>query len=167
MYNTSQTLDEGMAFSMGDIVNIYRTSLTFIFALSLLTTANAADCDGNFQVSGPLNCGRALTHEYQDKLISLFEYGLLNKSTQAIRGSCECSAQGRFIYCSASFQVHQCFLGASGTIWFSADPEAMSASFGSWDTASEDPTDDLYGHNAKVATRAAESLIERVKSRAR
>ena len=148
-------------------MNLARTVVAIVAFMGVSHSAVAADCDGNLQVSGPMGCTQALSHEYNQQLINLYRFGLLDPKKQSIRGACDCTTKGNFVYCSASFDVHQCFHGASGTLWFSAESAIQGGIFASWDTASSNSTNDLYGHKAAVAKRAAEGLINQVKAKTR
>jgi hypothetical protein len=127
--------------------------------LGFTTAAGAADCDGNLHVTGNLDVCEALRSTYDKHLSHLFSTGTLDPRTRAIRASCDCTMQGSFVYCSASFHVHQCFRGASGTVWFSQEPVVMGKVFATWNASVSDPQSDIQYAITESATKAATDLV--------
>lgn len=134
-----------------------------IILFMLTVAANAADCDGNLRASGPLGCYEDLNHQYTQKIVDLFYDGTLDPKKTAIRGTCVCIMQDDFVFCSADYEVHQCFQGASGTTWFSDTSTVESGTFSAWNRNSTIPNEDLISIKANVAERAANSLIKKLK----
>lgn len=148
-------------------ISLSKVVVTFAFIFSGLIISQPAwsgECDGNLQVVGPMGCPQALSHHYSDRITSLFSSGFLDPKKHSIRGVCDCTSQGQFVYCSASYEVHQCFLGASGTLWFSSESLISGGIFARWNTTSSNPSSSLMHIQSYVAQEAAESLVERVRN---